>query len=188
MEKSIQTMVLLTLWVISAGCTPSPDNRGTADGVSAETRGAILQPQDNGEEGTPIDERSYRLGAIGAFAEMVDAGVKKLALSSPLEPTDMDALLDDALRISRNHKVEAFRETDFLVTDLFSPGLTEGKDVLLIYRGGTLREYLALKERKQRLEAEREYLGEARLDIARSFGHLLSYSDEKIEALLSGNR
>jgi len=40
-----------------------------------------------------IDQRSYRLGGIGAFAEMVGAGVKKLALSAAMPPEEMDALI-----------------------------------------------------------------------------------------------
>lgn len=35
-----------------------------------------------------IDERSYQLGVIGAFAEVVGLGVKRLALSSPMSPED----------------------------------------------------------------------------------------------------
>jgi hypothetical protein len=136
---------------------------------------------------TPIDERSYRLGSIGAFAEMVDAGVKKLALSAAVEPQEMDAMVVEAERIAGDHGVEIYRETDFLVTDLFSPDLTEGKHVLLIYRGSTQREYMDLKAEKVRLEGLGQYEGEARRQIALRFGALLSYTDEKIEALLSGH-
>jgi len=131
-----------------------------------------------------IDQRSYRLGSIGAFAEMVDAGVKRLALSAALEPGEMDALVEEAERIARDHKVELFRETDFLVTDLFSAELTEGKHVLLIYRGDTRQEYMEIKEEKLRLEGLGQYEGEARREIARRFGALLSYSDERIASLL----
>lgn len=133
-----------------------------------------------------IDQRSYRLGGIGAFAEMVGAGVKRLALSAPMDPAEMDALIEDATRIAADNGAEVYRETDFLVTDLFPAALTEGKDVLLIYRGETKREYLDLKDRKSQLQEAGEYVGEARLDIARRFGALLSYSDEKIGALLAG--
>ncbi|MCJ7830065.1 MAG: hypothetical protein MUP74_01640 [Desulfobacterales bacterium] len=98
-----------------------------------------------GARETGLDERSYRLGSIGTFAEMVDAGVKRLALSAAVEPGEMDALVDEAGRIARDHDVELFRETDFLVTDLFPADLTEGKHVLLIYRGDTRREYMELK-------------------------------------------
>ena len=78
------------------------------------------------------------------------------------------------------------RPTDFLVTDLFSADLTEGKHVLLIYTGSTKQEYAELKEAKHALVESGAYEGEARRQIAVQFGYLLSYSDEKIDALLSG--
>ena len=131
-----------------------------------------------------IDQRSYRLGSIGAFSEMVDAGVKKLGLSAAVEPGEMDALVEDALQIAADHNVEIYRESDFLVTDLFPEELTAGKDVLLIYRGDTRREYMELKAEKEGLVAAGQYDETARQDIARRFGKLLSYSDEKIDDLL----
>ncbi len=133
-----------------------------------------------------IDQRSYRLGSIGAFAEMVDAGVKELALSAAVDPEEMDALVGEAERIVKDHNVQIFRETDFLVTDLFSEELTDGKEVLLIYRGETLQRYQDLKAAKKNLLEQSAYEGEARREIARRFGGLLSYSDDKIAALLAG--
>lgn len=149
----------------------------------------------NGEAGSQysdnqewnLDQRSYNLGAIGAFSEMVDYGVKRLALSSPLDPAEMDLMIDEATRIAESHNVEIFRETDFLVTDLFSAELTEGKDVLLICDETTFQEYEALKAEKQRLENLGEYHGEARSRIARRFGELLSYPEAQIEVLLSAD-
>jgi hypothetical protein len=70
------------------------------------------------------------------------------------------------------------------VTDLFSAELTDGKHVLVITSAATLQEYLDLKADKEELVISGEYRGEARLDIARRFGKLLSYSDEKVEELL----
>ena len=172
---------LLTLMVIILAATACG---GQGDRTPEEVQ-APQKAQDPSEAREPsIDQRSYRLGSIGAFAEMVDAGVKRLALSAALEPGEMDALVEEAERIARDHKVELFRETDFLVTDLFSADLTEGKHVLLIYRGNTRQEYMEIKEEKLRLEGLGQYEGEARREIARRFGALLSYSDEKIASLL----
>ena len=47
-----------------------------------------------------IDQRSFRLGGIASFAEMVRVGVKTLALSAPASPEEMDALVDEASRIA----------------------------------------------------------------------------------------
>ena len=55
-----------------------------------------------------------------------------------------------------------WRETDFLVTDLYPADVAEGKHVLLIYTGDTLEQYLAIKADKARLIAAGEYEGEAR--------------------------
>lgn len=134
--------------------------------------------------GSTIDQRSYNLGAIGAFAEMVAADVKKLGLSAPLNPKEMDALFDDAKRIAEQNGADIYREEDFLVTDLFPEELTKGKHVLLIYKGSTKDDYFALKSKKERLVEAEKYSGEAREAIARSMGKLLSYSDNKIDNLL----
>ena len=136
-------------------------------------------------ESDGIDKRSYRLGGIGAFSEVVGAGVKKLALSSPMTPQEMDALMDEAKKIAERNGVNLYRETDFLVTDLFPASVTEGKHVLLIYLDPVKEEYMALKAKKEKLIADQAYEGDARLEIARAMGRLLSYSEEKIEAMLS---
>ena len=128
-----------------------------------------------------IDQRSYRLGGLSTFAEMVRVGVKTLALSAAVTPAEMDALEGEAQRIASEEGVLLYRETDLIVTDLFPADVAEGRHVLLIYTGTTLDEYLALKERKTDLEKSGSYQGEARKDIARQFGKLLSYPDAVIE-------
>ena len=132
-----------------------------------------------------IDERSYQLGVIGAFAEVVGLGVKRLALSSAMPPAEMDALIDEAEKIIARNDALSYRETDFLVTGLFPPEATEGKHVILIYKDPVKDEYMALKERKQKLIDEGRYQGEERKEIAREMGRLLSYPEERIERMLS---
>lgn len=135
----------------------------------------------------PIDQRSYRLGGIGTFAEMVSVGVKELALSAPMTPEEMDNLIEDAERIAQDNGVMIYRESDFLVTDLFPESVTKGNHVLLIYLDPVKDKYMALKAEKQRLIERGEYVGEARLEIARKVGRLLSYPEERIEEMLSRN-
>ncbi len=132
-----------------------------------------------------LDERSFNLGAIASMSGVVGSGVKKLGLSAPLVPDEMDVLIDDAIRTAAERNVEIYRETDFLVNDLFSAELTEGKHVLLICHESTFHEYEALKAEKKRLVDAGEYHGEARTDIARRFGKLLSYPDDHIELELT---
>ena len=135
-----------------------------------------------------IDQRSYTLGGLSTFAEMVRVGVKTLALSAAVTPKEMDDLVEDAERIAQEEGVMLYREMDLIVTDLFPADVAEGKHVLLIYKGTTLDEYLALKKRKSELMETGSYAGEARRDIARQFGRLLSYPDANIEELINKNR
>jgi hypothetical protein len=143
------------------------------------------KPQEN--TAPTIDQRSYNLGVIGAFGEMVDVGVKTLALSAALPPDEMDRLVEEAARVAQRNNVEIYREADFLVTDLFPPAITEGKHVLVIYKGETKQAYLDLKARKAQLVASDKYTGKAREDIARQFGTMLSYPEWKIDALIGKN-
>ncbi len=131
-----------------------------------------------------IDQRSYQLGVMGGFAEVVKLGVKQLALSEVMTPEEMDGVMDDAMVIAERNKVQMWRETDFLVTDLYPADVAEGKHVLLIYTGDTLDRYLAIKADKARLVNKGEYEGAAREEIARRFGRLLSYPDAVIDDLL----
>ncbi len=131
-----------------------------------------------------IDQRSYNLGIMGGFAEVVKLGVKQLALSEVMSPEEMDDIMDDALVVAKRNKVEMWRETDFLVTDLYPADVASGKHVLLIYKGDTLDQYLAVKADKAALVAAGDYEGEAREEIARRFGRLLSYPESVIDDLL----
>jgi len=131
-----------------------------------------------------IDQRSYQLGVMGGFAEVVKLGVKQLALSEVMTPEEMDGVMDDAMIIAERNQVQMWREADFLVTDLYPADVAEGKHVLLIYTGDTLDRYLAIKADQAGLVAAGEYEGDAREEIARRFGRLLSYPEAVIDELL----
>jgi hypothetical protein len=132
-----------------------------------------------------IDERSYNLGILGGFSEVVRLGVKKLALSEVMSPAEMDAMMDEAMIIAKRNEVQMWRETELIVTDLYPADVATGKHVLLIYTGDTLDEYLQLKADKVALLAADRYSGQAREDIARRFGKMLSYPDAVIDDLLA---
>ena len=135
-----------------------------------------------------IDMRSFEIGVITAFAELVEVGVKRLAFSSTLSPAETATLEPDAVRIVREHGVEVYREPDLLVTDLFPADVAKGKEVLLIYKGSTLDEYQALKRRKKELVESGRYAGNAREELARQLGRLLSYPESGIDAQLRKNK
>jgi hypothetical protein len=138
---------------------------------------AVVSAQD-------LDLRSYRLGATASWAEAVSAGVKELALSSPASPAEMDELISEAQGVAARFGVSIYRETDLLVTDLFPDDVAKDKHVLMLYRPPTLEKYFALKLRKTALIEAGRYSGKAREDIARGFGHLLSYPDAIIDEKL----
>ena len=145
---------------------------------------APLMAQDYAN-GPHIDNRSYQLGIMGGFAEVVKLGVKKLALSEVMSPEEMDDIMDDALIVAKRNGVEMWLETDFLVTDLYPADVAAGKHVLLIYTGDTRDQYLAIKSDKEKLIASGDYKGAAREEIARRFGRLLSYPETVIDDLLA---
>ncbi len=134
-----------------------------------------------------LDQYSYELGVVGGFSELIKAGVKRLALSAPLSSREMDKFIGDAQRIAAKQGVSVYRESDLLVTDLFPADVALGKEVLLLYRGTTLEEYLALKSHKAELEKDGDYDGPAMTDVARRFGRMLSYSPREINRLLTKN-
>lgn len=131
------------------------------------------------------DTVEYQLGTIAAFAEMVRAGVKPLALGAPLEPTRVDAYEARARAIAAEYDVSVYRERDFLVTDLFPASVTAGKHVLLLYRGDTLSRYEMLKRERAELVTANTDDPAARRDLARRFGQLLGYPTWRIDELLA---
>jgi hypothetical protein len=131
----------------------------------------------------PIDQTSYHLGVIFAFAEMVAADLKRMALSLPFLPKDYEGLVKDAKRIAREEGVRLRLEKHFLTTDLFPEEITRGKWVFIIYKyPEILQNYLHLKYKKKQLI--RRYRGKERKEIAIGLGKLLSYKMNFIEEKL----
>ena len=178
----LKNLIAITLFALLLGaCTSNaPISYNTAAWKYAPS-GNIEKPE------LIVDERSYKLGGIGAFGELVNIGIKKLALSAASLPEDMDAIIDEAKNVAKRNNVEIYREDDFLVTDLFPASVTEGKHVLLIYQGETKQEYLDLKVQKEQLIESNQYTDKARKEIARRFGEMLSYPEWKIDELISSN-
>ncbi|MEQ9412200.1 MAG: VOC family protein, partial [Cyclobacteriaceae bacterium] len=134
-----------------------------------------------------MHEKSYKLGAIGAFGEAVNAGVKQLALSATLSSEEMNDFLPEAEKVAEKNNVTLYREADLIVTDLFPEDIAKGKEVLLIYQGTTKDQNLQLKADKASIVEAGQYTGKEREEIARRFGRMLSYSPHKINQLLAEN-
>jgi hypothetical protein len=129
-----------------------------------------------------IDLRSFHLGMINCFAEMVAAGVKRLAISPPLAPDEYEALREASEAIVKGSGIQSYLEKSLLITDLQSPEFTRGKWSILYFKEQeTLGAYLALKERKEALNSAGAGSFQ---EISKDFMRLLSYPETTIESKL----
>ena len=134
-----------------------------------------------------IDLRSFQLGMINCFAEMVAVGVKKLAISPPLTPEEYERIREASETIVRGSGIHSFLETSLLITDLQSPDFTRGKWSILYFKNpDVLEAYQKLKEQKAALEAEGSNTSQERSEISREFMRLLSYPEDVIAEKIKG--
>ena len=126
-------------------------------------------------------------GQLEAFAEMVKSGVKPIALGTPMESVEMDLFFSEAKRIADKYEIELYREADLIETDLFSDSLTDGKEILILYKGDALLSYQALKADIQAAQSTGPYIGEKRSELSRRWGRLLGYPVSRINELLAEN-
>jgi len=137
--------------------------------------------------GEGIDPFSFQLGMINCFVEMVACGVKQLAISPPLSPSQYDALAPYSDQIVKGFGIASYLENALMVTMLQSPEFTRNKCSILYYKNETtLTAYLELKERQARLTALDGYDANAQKEISVAFMKLLSYPNDVIESKLSG--
>ena len=140
-------------------------------------------------DSSALDQRSYQLGMIYAFAEIVGSGCKSLALSPTLTRDQFDAILDDVKLIAEEYSLVLYIDDDFLVTRLFNPEYTRGKRVIHIAaERATHDEYGRLRELRKRSLEGGVLIEEVELELAWGLGRLLSYSDEAIKGLLEEPR
>jgi len=133
-----------------------------------------------------VDRRSFALGMINAFAEMVAAGVKPLALSPPIDDELFESICKGSDEIVANWKVASVVESELIETDLFPASMTHGITVIL-YAGSedVLEQYHALKTKRAEMIANGSYEGDNRRSIALRFGRLLGYSEENLQTRLA---
>lgn len=128
---------------------------------------------------TENTESAIQIGQMKAFAEMVAADVKPLALSEPMFKEEVDKIWEKALQIASDHGVEIFRETDLVDTQLFPAGIAQNKEVLIFHKPEALQAYRDLKKSIRS--------GQNGEEEARRFGRLLGYPSNYINQLLSKN-
>ena len=120
-----------------------------------------------------------------AFAEVVGAGCKKLALSSPYSREMADEMLAASRYAAEEYGVKLMVEPDLLVTRLFPADVAEDKTVILIaHDQSILDSYVALKILKEQSNRE-DNPEKLELEIAHRFGKLLSYDEETINRLIA---
>ena len=135
-----------------------------------------------------VEARSFFLGMIYAFIEVVASGCKRLALSPPMTAEELREVSDSALAIAEEYGVLTYADDDCLETRLFNAAFTRDKHMLIFVADrATLDEYLALKQLRARSLADGR-LADHEEEIARHFGRLLSYSDQAIQSLLERPR
>ena len=132
-----------------------------------------------------FDLLSFMAGTNLAFSEAVGLGVKKLALSSPYAPEQLDVMMEVTRYTSERFGTVYLPEPDLLESKLFPRDIARGKTVVLIaHDQSVLDEYSELK----RLKEKSDSMGnpeELELEIARRFGRLLSYDEAGIEGLIA---
>ncbi len=132
-----------------------------------------------------IDWRSYQLGVIAAFAEVVDNGCKRLALSSPMTGEQFDSVIEDAREIAAKRDLILYVDDDFLETILFDHEPIRGKTVIhIVADQATVDEYLGLKEKKRGHAEAGTLTDDVEHEVAWGLGRLLSYDDDSIKRLL----
>ena len=132
-----------------------------------------------------FDLLSFMAGTNLAFSEAVGLGVKKLALSSPYSPEQLDVMMEVTRYSSERFGIVYQPEPNLLESKLFPRDIARGKTVVLIaHDQSILDEYSELK----RLKEKSDSIGnpeEQELEIARRFGRLLSYDEAGIEGLIA---
>ncbi len=132
-----------------------------------------------------IDWRSHQLGAMTAFAEVVENGCKRLALSSPMTGEQFDSVIEDIREIAGKRNLVLYVDDEFLETVLFDHEPIRGKTVIhIVAKQATVDEYLGLKEKKRKHAEAGTLTDDVEHEVAWGLGRLLSYDDDSIKRLL----
>ena len=128
--------------------------------------------------------------AFDVYCEMVANGAKPIALQHPMDPQEVDEIWVEFLKTADRHQVRIHREDDFPNTLLFPAEDTEGKSVVIIYKGNRLEQYLQLRsdiiasELDEKPGVDKRVQQEA---LARRMGRLLGYGAQGTNRLLEKN-
>jgi catechol 2,3-dioxygenase-like lactoylglutathione lyase family enzyme len=126
-------------------------------------------------------------GQVESFAEMVQAGLKPIALGPPMSSVELDLFLPEVKRLAAKYEIEFYREPALIGTCLFDSAAVGDMEVLILYKGKSLAAYQMLKTEANDLAAKGEYSGTKKEAISRAFGRLLGYPTSWINDLLAEN-
>ena len=123
------------------------------------------------------ENQAFRNGVIDAFAEVVSAGVKSMALSHATNDHQMYLRdLEYARFAAEKYHIHAYEETSLVETILFH---NTGKYVVLLIKDPAIYEaYLQLKAEVDRSRSSNDHDHDE--SYAYRFGKLLSYDDRSI--------
>ncbi len=104
-----------------------------------------------------IDTYSYKLGAADCFCEMVQAGVKKIALAHPCDTREeRDSFHEGYEKLCQEYDVKQVGDEDQIITDLFPVSMNKDRFNVIFYQDdAVLQEYLDLKEEKRQAQENR---------------------------------
>ncbi len=123
-----------------------------------------------------IDSISFQLGMIEAFCEMVERGLKPLALSASLTPEEFVVIEPLAANTAVRYGLSCKAEMDFPVTSLAPAAETQGKAVILFYKDTkVLKAYESMKQQVKDLQKANKYTPEAQKQMGDVFKALLGY-------------
>ncbi len=134
-----------------------------------------------------VENIHFHMGVVAGFAEVVKMDVKQIGLSEMFTAEEATKWETVIKHITERNGVMYYKESDFLVTDLFPSSITDGLTLFVIYKDDTLDKYNALKKRKADLISADKYDKASRREIAVGFGKLLDYSDSVIDGLIDSN-
>ena len=127
------------------------------------------------------DKISFQLGKIDCFSEMVRARVKDLALSSAIDPRDVEVFKKAMVEIAEKYQVKYYFDDNFIINDIVHTSYTEGRYVILMYREDEVfGEYIKLKGIQQVNRSRGGFTAAIRKSNTTKLCQLLSYPPERI--------
>ena len=123
-----------------------------------------------------LDQKSYEIGMINSFIEIVACGVKPLAISPPIEPENLPLMEEVSRELSEGFGTKYCVVESLMITDIQSAEFTKGKNSILYYKDDKVIErYHEMDRQIAELTAAGKYCGKIRRDLSIEFGRMLGY-------------